>query len=277
MPQTMVIYMLKNRLIPCVILQNDLVVQSFNFKNYLPIGKIDAVIEFLVNWDVDEIIVIDITATPENRSISLDIIDRVAKKCFVPLTVGGGVKDIETVRKLLRVGADKVVFNSLIHENPSFISEMATKYGSQFVTASIDAKKDGDKHFAYTYGGNKSLDISVEELAKKVEDLGAGEIFLNSIDRDGSREGYDLDLLSKVSSAVKIPVIACGGVGRAGHLAMAITEGGCQAASAANIFNHTEMSTVAGKAIMKKNGLPIRIDSQVQYSNIEFDFLDRPI
>ena len=269
--------MLKNRLIPCVILKGDLVVQSFGFKKYLPIGKIDSVIEFLVNWDVDEIVVIDIDATKEKRKINLEIIERIAKNCFVPLTVGGGIKIESDVRDLLQKGADKIILNSVAYENPDFISRVSKKYGKQFVVISIDGKLEDGKYLAFTNNGRKSIGLTVDDWAHKVEQLGAGEIFLNSIDKDGSRLGYDIDLLKLVSSAVNIPVIACGGVGKASDLVKAITEGNCQAASAANIFNHTELSTVAGKAIMKKRGLPIRIDSEVKYQNFEFDYLDRPI
>ena len=273
--------MIKNRLIPCVLLKGDLVVQSFGFEKYLPIGRIDAVIEFLMNWDVDEIVVIDMDASLQKRTIDLGIIERIAQKCFLPLTIGGGVKDHNFVAELLKVGADKVVVNSVVVEDPDFITRISEKYGRQFVTVSIDAKKVGDgensKYMTFTNNGKDAIGETAAELAQRVEKLGAGEIFLNSIDRDGSRLGYDIDLLKSVSSAVKIPVIACGGVGKAGDLAEAITLGGCQAASAANIFNHTELSTIAGKAIMREKGLPIRIDSNVKYQDIAFDHLDRPI
>ena len=231
----------------------------------------------MVNCDVDEIIIVDIEATKENRVISASMIDRVARHCFVPLTVGGGIRTLDQVRKLLKVGVDKISVNSLLQDNPNFVSDIANKYGSQFVTVSIDAKKVDGGYMAMTNSGTASLRATPAEIAHRVEAAGAGEIFVNSVDRDGSRQGYDIDLLKSVSEAVTIPVIACGGVGRAGHLAEAITLGGCQAAAAANIFNHTELSTIAGKSIMKKYGLPIRIDSKVKYEGIDFDFLDRPV
>jgi cyclase len=259
-------------------MKSDLVVQSFGFEKYLPIGSIDAVIEFLVNWDVDEIIVIDIDASKESRCISPRLIERISNKCFVPLTVGGGVKNIDQVTQLINNGADKIVLNSVVIENPEFVTKIANKYGRQFVTVSIDAKKEKDgKYMCYINNALDATNQEVSKFAKYVESIGAGEIFINSIDRDGSRLGYDLELLNLVSSSVRIPVIGCGGVGKASHLADAIEKGGCQAASAANIFNHTELSTVAGKAIMKKHGIPIRIDSTVSYKDFDFDHLDRPL
>lgn len=269
--------MLKNRLIPCVVLKGDLVVQSFGFNNYLPIGKIDAVIEFFVNWDVDEIVVIDIDATKERRTIDLRIVDRVAQKCNVPLTVGGGIANIEFILEILKVGADKICVNTVCFENPEFITLVSQRYGAQFITVAIDAKLVDGKHMAFVRNGQVSTGYTVRDFARRAESLGAGEIFLNSVDRDGSKRGYDIELLKTVSSSVRIPVIACGGVGTSRDLPLAITAGGCSAASAANIFHHTELSTVAGKSIMKRAGIPIRIDSEVSYERYEFDFLGRPI
>jgi cyclase len=213
-----------------------------------------------------------------NRAtIRLDLIERISRKCFVPLTIGGGIRDSNFIATLLKVGADKICVNSIAIEDPEFVSRVARKYGSQFITVSIDAKKVGDKYESFILNGRLGTGLTPADLAKRVENLGAGEIFLNSIDRDGSKQGYDIDLLKSVSEAVSIPVIACGGVGKASDLATAITHGKCQAASAANIFNHTELSTISAKAIMKRNGIPIRIDSSVKYENFNFDHLDRPI
>ncbi len=269
--------MLKNRLIPTIILKNDLVVQSFNFKSYLPIGKIDAVIEFFNNWDVDEIIVIDIDASNEKRVIRTELIERIAKNCFVPLAVGGGIRNEENLRDLLNVGIEKIVINKIIFDNPNFIESIASKYGKQFIVASLDAKLIDDDYYIFIENGRHSTKMNVREASKMVEDSGAGEIFINSIDRDGSRLGYDIELLKTVSSSVKIPVIACGGVGKASHLAEAITLGGCHASAAANIFQHTELSTIVGKSIMKSKGLPIRIDTKAKYDDFLFDEIDRPI
>ena len=260
-----------------MVLKGDLVVQSFGFSSYLPIGKIDAVIEFFVNWDVDEIIILDIDATRTGSTIRLDLIERVSRKCFVPLTIGGGIRDSDFVTKLLKVGADKICVNAVAIEDPQFISRVADKYGRQFVTVSIDARKTASGYQTFIRNGSVPTGLTPLEHALQAEKNGAGEIFLNSIDRDGFRQGYDIELLKSVSQGVDLPVVACGGVGKAGDLAEAITAGGCQAASAANIFNHTELSTVAGKAIMKRKGIPIRIDSGVKYEDFEFDSLDRPI
>ncbi len=269
--------MLKNRLIPTIILKKNLVVQSFNFNTYLPIGRIDAVIEFFNNWDVDEIIIIDIDASKDGRIIDPYLIERVAKNCFVPLAVGGGIKNENNLRDLMRVGIEKIIINKAIFDNKNFIESIASKYGKQFIVASLDAKLIKNDYYVFTDNGKKPTGMNIRDASKMVEKQGAGEIFINSIDRDGSRLGYDIELLKLVSSSVNIPVIACGGVGKASHLAEAITMGGCQASSAANIFQHTELSTIVGKSIMKSKGLPIRIDTKAKYDNFYFDEIDRPI
>ena len=269
--------MLKNRLIPTIILKNDLVVQSFNFKNYLPIGRIDAVVEFFNNWDVDEIIVIDIDASRDGRIIDPRLIERIAKNCFVPLAVGGGIRNEQNLKDLLSMGIEKIIINKVIFDDQNFIEKISSKYGKQFIVASLDAKLIKDDYYIFVDNGKRNTGMKVKEASIMVEEKGAGEIFINSIDRDGSRLGYDTKLLKIVSSSVKIPVIACGGVGKASHLAEAITKGGCQASSAANIFQHTELSTIVGKSIMKSKGLPIRIDTKAKYDNFHFDEIDRPI
>lgn len=269
--------MLKSRLIPCIITKGNLVVQSYNFKKYLPIGDVKTAIEFFVNWDVDEIVLIDIDATREGRSPNTDLVEWAATECFVPLTVGGGVKNINHIRKLLNAGADKVCVNSGAFDNPGFITESSEIFGSQCITLSLDAVKINGDHYLYSYRDHKALEIKIEDYCKEVEKLGAGEIFLNSVDNDGARKGYDIDLLQKVSASVNIPVIACGGVGKVEHLSAGIIEGHCQAAAAANIFQHTEHSTIAAKSHMLKSGVPVRLSSDVKYENFEFDRTGRPL
>ena len=269
--------MLKNRLIPVIVVKNELIVQSFNFKQFLPIGKIKTAIEFFVNWDVDEIIILDIDATKHEREPNLDVIRRASRECFVPLTIGGGIRTIESIKNVLRSGADKVSINSYAVENPKFITDAAIYFGNQCITVSIDAKKIDSDYFVFINNGTIDTGFKVAEWAKKVEELGAGEVLINSIERDGSREGYDLQLLNLVSSSVNIPVIACGGVGNMRHLASGIIEGNCQAVAAANIFQHTEHSTIAAKAMMNKLGAQVRLSSEVQYENFDFDNLGRPI
>lgn len=270
--------MLKARLIPCIITKGDLVVQSFNFKRYLPIGNVKTAIEFFVNWDVDEIVILDIDASREGRSPNVELVKWAAQECFVPLTVGGGIQTLQDIKNLLNAGADKVCLNSVALERPEFVTEAARVYGSQCITVSVDAIWDAESesYCVYSYQEGKALSRSVDQLAREMELLGAGEIFLNSVDRDGSRQGYDVTLLQQVSKAVNIPVIACGGVGKFSDLPAGVTEGGCQAVAAANIFQHCEHSTIAAKAHLLRAQVPVRLSSNVKYENFEFDNMGRP-
>jgi len=268
--------MLKTRLIPCIITKGSLVVQSFNFSKYLPIGNVKTAIEFFVNWDVDEIIVLDIDAYREGRSPNIELVEWAATECFVPLTVGGGIRTLEDIRDLLNAGADKVCVNAVTRNSPMFIREAAAIYGSQCITVSVDAIWAEEGYRVYDYVAKEILEVTPSEYACEMERLGAGEIFLNSVDRDGSRLGYDIDLLKSVSSRLKIPTIACGGVGKVSDLAMGALEGQCQAVAAANIFQHTEHSTIAAKSHLLRSGVPVRLSSNVKYENFKFDIMGRP-
>lgn len=268
--------MLKTRLIPCIITKGSLVVQSFNFKKYLPIGNVKTAIEFFVNWDVDEIIILDIDAYREGRSPNIELVEWAATECFVPLTVGGGIRTLEDIHNLLNSGADKVCINTVARENPDFISEAAAIYGSQCITVSLDAAQTVNGYRVYDHVGREILDMIPSEYAHELEELGAGEIFLNSVDRDGSRIGYDIDLLKLVSTKLKIPVIACGGIGKMEDLAKGVIEGHCQAVAAANIFQHTEHSTIAAKSQLLRSGVPVRLSTNVKYENFKFDIMGRP-
>lgn len=269
--------MLKNRLIPVILLKNGIVVQSYNFRRFLPIGNVKTAIDFFVNWDVDEIVILDTDATRENRPPQLRVIEEAARHCFVPLMIGGGIRNLETIRHVLNAGADKVSINSYAYEAPSFISRAAERFGSQCLTISIDVvESDGDYKVVVRNAGvvtNKRP----QDWAREVEAVGAGEIFLNSVDRDGSRRGYDIALLQTVARSVHLPVIACGGVGQISHLADGILRGGCQAVAAANIFQHTEHSTIAAKAHLRRAGVPVRLNSDVKYEHFQFDRLGRPL
>ena len=269
--------MLKNRLIPVIIVKGELIVQSFNFKRFLPIGNIKTAIEFFVNWDVDEIIILDIDATTQAREPRLDVIELASRECFVPLTVGGGVRSIDTIKNILRAGADKVSINTYAMDNPKFITEAAAYFGSQCLTVSVDTMKVAGDYYVFIKNGKINTGVKVIDWIRKLELLGAGEILINSIERDGSREGYDIELLNLVSSTVSVPVIACGGVGSMKHLVSGIKDGCCQAVAAANIFQHTEHSTIAAKAMMNKSGVHVRLSSDVKYYDFDFDYLGRPI
>lgn len=268
--------MLKTRLIPCIITKGDLVVQSFNFKKYLPIGNVKTAIEFFVNWDVDEIIILDIDAYREGRRPNIKLVEWVATECFVPLTVGGGISSSEDIQDLLNAGADKVCVNTVARMNPEFISKAAAIYGSQCITVSIDALQTDNGYRVFDHISKQVVDLTPVDYARQLEDLGAGEIFLNSVDRDGSRLGYDIELLNSVSEKLKIPLIACGGVGKVADLAKGVLEGRCQAVAAANIFQHTEHSTIAAKSHLLSSGVAVRLSSNVKYENFKFDVMGRP-
>ena len=268
--------MLKNRLIPIILTKNSLVVQSYKFSQYRPIGDIKTAIEFYVNWDVDEIIIVDIDASKEKRSLDTKILNWAVRECFVPITIGGGINSLTKISSALRAGADKVCINSSFLESPKFIEKASAKFGSQCVTISIDAIKIRDGYKAYDYKTNSILDITPYQLGKRAVELGAGEILLNSINNDGVGKGYDLSLLKSLTKKIKIPVIACGGAGKFSHMSEAIKKGGCQAIAASNIFVHSELSTIAAKAQLLRDGINVRLSSSVKYDEFEFDEFGRP-
>lgn len=264
--------MLKKRLVASLLIKDDLIVQSFNFNRYLPIGRPKFPIEFISRWDVDEIILLDMSASPDNKLFNLSVVEMVSKYCFVPLTIGGGIKDVKDVKNIIRAGADKVSLNTYALKKPLLITEIADYFGSQCVVISIDCKKEKDgSYMVYSQSGSRCENISPQDWANKCSELGAGEIFLNSIDRDGQRNGYDIELIKSVTSSVNIPVIACGGVGKFKDFSTSILDGQAAAAAAANIFHHVEHSTILAKAHMKKDGIDIRLDSNARYGNRKFD------
>lgn len=268
--------MLKKRLIPCLIVKDKLIVQSFNFNRYLPIGRAKIAVEFVTNWDVDEILLIDIVATKNHRKPDFELIKLISERCFVPLTVGGGIHQLSDIKDVMCVGADKISINSEALNNPHFITESAAIYGSQCIVVSIDVKLNDKKEYeVVTECGQKFTGLDPVEWALKVQDLGAGEIFLNSVDRDGSRLGYDLELIQWVSTAVTMPVIACGGVGKMRDFVDGIIIGKASAVSAANIFQHMEHSTIVAKAYLKRAGIDVRLNTAAKYEDFEFDELGR--
>lgn len=264
--------MLKYRLIPCLILKQGRLVQSINFKRYLPIGRPEVAIEFFMNWDVDEITILDIDATRENRKPKFELIEKIAFHCFLPITVGGGISSVEDIRDVLNAGADKIAINHAAVKNPDLITEGAEIFGTQCIVVSIDVKTNPNGNPEVVIdSGTQYTGLEPVAWAVEVERRGAGEILFNSVDKDGCRQGYDLKLIKKIQDAVKIPVVACGGVGKVEHFVEGITKGGAHAVAAANIFQHTEHSTIIAKAAMKKAGIDIRLDTEANYENIEFD------
>lgn len=252
--------MLKKRLIAVLILLDGKIVQSIRFKHtniihWKPVTAVD----FFDRWAVDEIVVLDVSHTLQKRDEFYRIVDGLSEKCFVPLTVGGWIDSTEEIRKLLRLGADKVAVNTQALENPDLIRESAQVFGSQCIVVSIDARINGRGEYeVFIDRGRKPTAWKPWEWAHRAQQLGAGEIFLNSIDNDGFRQGYDLTLLKKVTESVNIPVIAMGGVFTWDHLAEGILQGGAEAAAAANIFHYTEHSTKKAKQHLRKCGIDVR-------------------
>jgi cyclase len=261
--------MLKHRLIPCLFLRNGVLVQSRSFKRYQLLGNPIVAVDRYNQWGVDELVYIDMTpgayagigrddVAMHGKGNILDIIRDVSKKCFMPLTFGGGIRTLEDIGKRLSVGADKVTVNTVAVDNPQFIYESAKEFGSQCIILSIDAKLNDQGQHMVMKGGKTATDLEVVAWAKKGEELGAGEIFLNSVDRDGTAQGYDLELIKKVADSVNIPVIACGGVGNWEHMAEGITKGGASAVAAANIFSYKEQSILEAKTFLVQAGLNFR-------------------
>ncbi len=251
--------MLKKRLIPVLLCRDGWIVQSINFKHTNMIGNAITAVDFFNTWSVDEIIILDVSKDTENREMIFDVIEGLSKKCFVPLSVGGWIREIDEIRMLLSKGADKVVINTLAFQTPEFITRCAERFGSQCIVVSIDAKrKDGGGYEVHIGQGRKPTGMSPVDWAQKAQRMGAGEIFLTSIDQDGSRQGYDIELMKSVSDAVNIPVIAFGGVWEWEHLVSGIRKGNVDAVAAGNVFHFTEHSTKHAKRYLQDSGINIR-------------------
>ncbi|MES2676852.1 MAG: imidazole glycerol phosphate synthase subunit HisF [Pseudomonadota bacterium] len=251
--------MLKNRIIPCLDVANGRVVKGVNFENLVDAGDPVAQAEFYSQAGADELCFLDITASNENRSTIFDVVRQVAKVCFIPFTVGGGVRSVEDIRQLLLCGADKVSINSAAVYNPELVRQAAKKFGSQCVVVAIDAKKNSQGNFEiFVKGGREATGIDAIEWAKKMQDFGAGEILLTSMDKDGTKSGYDLELVLAISSHLNIPVIASGGVGNLEHLAEGI-RAGASAVLAASIFHFKTYSVKEAKEYLLKNGVAVRV------------------
>ena len=256
--------MFKVRVIPCLDVKDGRVVKGVNFVNLRDAGD---PVEAAIAYDAagaDELCFLDITATHENRGIMLDVVRRTAEACFMPVTVGGGVRTIDDIKTLLRSGADKVSINSAAVARREFVKEAAEKFGEQCIVVAIDAKSvarpgGGSRWEIFTHGGRKSTGIDALEYAQEVVSLGAGEILLTSMDRDGTKSGFDLALTRTVSDAVGVPVIASGGVGNLDHLADGVQQGGADAVLAASIFHYGEYNVAQAKALMAQRGIPVRI------------------
>jgi len=252
--------MLKNRIIPCLDVKNGRVVKGINFVDLKDAGDPVEQAKIYSDGGADEICFLDITASNENRDIIYDVVKDTSMKCFVPLTVGGGVRSVDDISKLLNCGADKVSINTAAVTNEELVKEGAEKFGSQCIVVAVDAKKvKENKWEIFTHGGRKSTGIDVMKFVEKMESMGAGEILLTSMDRDGTKKGYDLDLTKKVSNLVNIPVIASGGVGSLEHLQQGIKIGKANAVLAASIFHFGEFSIKDAKKYLDSKGIAVRI------------------
>ncbi|MBU0628947.1 MAG: imidazole glycerol phosphate synthase subunit HisF [Nanoarchaeota archaeon] len=253
--------MLAKRIIPCMDVRDGRVVKGINFVNIKDAGDPVELAEEYNKQGADELVFLDITASSDKRDTMVNVVSEVAKKVFIPFTVGGGIRSVEDMRKILNAGADKISVNTAAVENPSLINEGALKFGSQCIVLAIDAKKNPkmkNGFEVYTYGGRKPTGIDAISWAKKGEKLGAGEILLTSMDRDGTKKGFDLELTKKISGSVNIPVIASGGVGNLEHFVEAFTKGKADAALAASIFHYKEYTVKDIKDYCRKEKVVVR-------------------
>jgi cyclase len=258
---------LAKRIIPCLDVKDGRVVKGINFINLKDAGDPVETASVYSQEGADEVVYLDITASIEKRSAILEVVSKTAEQVFIPLTVGGGIRNLEDIRLLLKSGADKVSINTAAVENPHLIKESAEEFGSQCIVVAIDAKrcnmleaKDKKPNWeVYTYGGRRPMGLDAVLWAKRAESLGAGEILLTSMDKDGTKEGYDLELTKAISEAVNIPLIASGGAGNLEHLYEALVVGKADAVLAASIFHYGEYSIKEAKEYLKKKGIEVRI------------------
>ncbi|MBI3313864.1 MAG: imidazole glycerol phosphate synthase subunit HisF [Candidatus Omnitrophica bacterium] len=252
--------MLTKRIIPCLDVRDGRVVKGIKFLNLKDAGDPVACAVAYDNAGADELVFLDITASHEKRPILIQIVEKVAESIYIPFTVGGGIRSVQDIRDLLKAGCDKVSINTSAIENPEFIRQASRRFGSQCIVLAIDAKRDDATHWrVYTHGGRNPTPLDAVEWAKKGETFGAGEILLTSMDSDGTKDGYDLELTRRVSEAVNIPVIASGGAGNLEHFYEAFTKGKADACLAASIFHFGEIKIPEVKSFLHTKGIPVRL------------------
>ena len=252
--------MLKIRIIPCLDVKNGRIVKGVNFKNLKDAGDPVLTAQVYDELGADEICFLDIAATLENRDVTLDLVRKTSEKCFIPITGGGGIRTIEDIRHLLLNGADKVSFNSAAIRDPDIISTAANKFGSQCIVVAIDAKKTkNDKWEIFSHGGTKETGIEAISFAKDMQERGAGEILLTSMDKDGTKDGYDIELTKLISDSLNIPIIASGGAGKLEHFKSVLEKGKASAILAASIFHFGEISIKQVKSYLRSEGIPVRM------------------
>tara|TARA_Y100001970_G_scaffold97566_1_gene122790 strand:- start:2003 stop:2767 length:765 start_codon:yes stop_codon:yes gene_type:complete len=250
---------LSKRIIPCLDIDKGRVVKGKSFINLIDAGDPSELSKHYNAEGADELVFLDITASHEQRKAIIDVVEKVSSEVFIPLTVGGGIRNLDNISELLLAGADKVSINTSAIENPEFIKKSSSKFGSQCIVVAIDAKKTNESWNVYTYGGRKDTGINAIEWAKKADEYGAGEILLTSMDMDGNKEGYDLDLLNIVSNEVNIPVIASGGAGSMEHIHDALVKGNSDAVLAASIFHFEELTIQQVKKFLYSKGVSVRL------------------
>jgi cyclase len=251
--------MLSKRIIPCLDVDGGRVVKGVHFVDIRDAGDPVENAEMYNKQGADEIIFLDITASSDRRDIIIDVVGETAEQVFVPLTVGGGIRDLDDIRRILRAGADKVSINTAAVEKPDLVRKAADRFGSQCIVVAIDAKQKGSSWEVYIHGGRTPTGLDVLDWAKKMEEFGAGEFMLTSMDRDGTKDGYDLRLTRTISHLVNIPVIASGGVGTLHHLYEGLTEGQADAVLAASIFHYNEFTVGDVKAYLRERGVSVRL------------------
>lgn len=259
--------MLKVRIIPCLDVDAGRVVKGVNFVDLVDAGDPVEQARIYDAAGADELTFLDITASHEDRGTILDVVRRTAEQCFMPLTVGGGVRTLDDIRNLLLAGADKVSIMTAAVKNPDFVAEAAEKFGSQCIVVAVDAKSvaddgDAERFEVFTHGGRRPTGIDAIDYARQVVERGAGEILLTSMDRDGTKKGFNLPLTRAISDAVGVPVVASGGVGTLDHLVEGVTEGHASAVLAASIFHFGEYSVGEAKRYMQQAGIPVRLDDE---------------
>lgn len=252
--------MLSKRIIPCLDVKDGRVVKGVNFVNLRDAGDPVEIAKKYSDEGADEICFLDITASNEERETMIDVVERTAAQVFVPLTVGGGVRTLDDVRQILLAGADKVSINTAAVKNPDFVKEAADKFGSQCIVVAIDARSVGDSKWeVFTHGGRNPTGIDAVQWAQKMEDYGAGEILLTSMDKDGTKSGYDLPLTKTISRNLRIPIIASGGAGNLEHLSDGVKLGEADAVLVASIFHYGEYTIKEAKEFLSANGIPVRL------------------
>lgn len=249
---------LAKRIIPCLDVTSGRVVKGVNFVELRDAGDPVEIARRYDEQGADELTFLDITASSDDRDLLLQVIESVAAQVFIPLTVGGGVRKVEDVRRLLNAGADKVSINTSAVQNPQLVADASGRFGSQCIVVAIDAKRVGDHWEVFTHGGRRPTGLDVVEWARRMQQMGAGEILLTSMDRDGTREGFDIPLTRAVSDAVDVPVIASGGVGTLDHLADGVQKGGADAVLAASIFHFGQFTVREAKQFMASRNIEVR-------------------